>query len=56
MMYVGAIGMGFSADDLESMPPDRLMFFTHVNNLLQGGGGKSDDSRPGTISELKKIL
>ena len=55
-MYVGAIGMGFTTQDLESMPVDRLMYFIHVNNLLQGGDEGEPESRPGTIAALKRIL
>lgn len=55
-MYVGAIGMGFSTSDLESMPVDRLMYLIHVHNLLQGGDEGEAEARPGTIAELKKIL
>ena len=55
-MYVGAIGMGFTTKDLESMPVDRLMYFIHVNNLLHGGDEGEPEARPGTIAELKRIL
>lgn len=56
-MYVGAIGMGFTTADLETMPLSRLLWFIYCDNENQTGGGeKEPKTRPGTIAELKKIL
>lgn len=56
-MYVGAIGMGFTTADLRSMPPGRLMWFIHVNNVLHGGPDSVEEKpQPGTIDQLKSML
>lgn len=55
-MYVGALGMGLTSGDLESMPPDRLMYLIHVHNLLHGAEEAEPRAVPGTIEQLKGIL
>lgn len=57
-MYIAGIGMGFTTMDLRSMPPCRLMWFIHQNNLNNGAPDPEEGKgyRDGTIAELKKIL
>ena len=56
-MYVGAVGMGFTTSDLESMPPDRLMWFIHCHNALNGASERTGpEYQEGTIERLKSIL
>ena len=58
-MYVAAISMGFTTADLREMPPDRLLWFIHQNNVNNGASEpeeRDDEPRPGTIAALKKIL
>lgn len=55
-MFVGAVSMGFSTEDLRTMPLNRLLWFIHVHNL--NSAPKSDEPKPrkGTVDELKRIL
>lgn len=57
-MYVAAISMGFTTADLREMPPDRLLWFIHQNNVNSGAREpeRDDEPRKGTIAELKRIL
>lgn len=58
-MYVAAISMGFTTADLHEMPPDRLLWFIHQNNVNNGAQGepeRDDEPREGTIEELKRII
>ena len=55
-MYVGAIGIGFTTQDLKSMPLDRLLWLLHCNNLNNGAKEPEEKYRKGSIAQLKKIL
>lgn len=55
-MYVAALGMGFGTSDLRTMPPDRLLWFVHCNNLNHGAKGEEPEFIEGTAEDLKKLL
>lgn len=56
-MYVGAVSMGFSCEELRTMPLNRLMWFIHAHNENnKPPEEKEPPYREGTVEELKAIL
>lgn len=58
--YVGALSLGFTTADLESMPFNRLMWFIYCHNNSQGsakhGGPKQQDTVQGTAEMMKRFV